>query len=290
MSTVRKGGLGKGLGALLPPTTESTVAKEAIRMVAINDITPNPRQPRTEFRTEELQDLADSIKEHGVIQPLVVSEAGNGKYSLIAGERRLRASELAGLSMVPVILRQATDKEMLELALIENVQREDLSPLETAEAYRNLEESFSMTHEEISKRVGKNRVSVTNTLRLLKLPDEVQAALVNRKITEGHARVLLSLPSAQAQTAAMEMIIEKGMSVRQAEEYIRNLIGEKAETSVGKKIKNSLSPELKSIEDNLMQMIGTKVTLHPGKSGAGTIQIHYYSDEELENLVKKMSS
>lgn len=289
MTTQRRAGLGKGLGALLPPTTESSVDKESIKMVSISEISPNPRQPRTEFRQDELNELADSIKEHGVIQPLIVSDNTDGTFSLIAGERRLRAAQLAGLSMVPVVVRQATDKEMLELALIENVQREDLSPLETAEAYRNLEENFNMTHEEISKRVGKNRVSITNTLRLLKLPGEVQQALVNQKITEGHARVLLSLPTAQAQIAAMQVIINRNMNVRQTEEYVRNLVGERQESSQPR-VKNALTPEMQEIEDTLMQAIGTRVSLHPGKSGTGTIQIHYYSDEELENLIKKMSS
>lgn len=286
MAVQRKSGLGRGLGALLP--TEPAESQSAAKQVSISDITPNPCQPRTEFAIEDLQELADSIKEHGVIQPLIVAESGSEKYTLIAGERRLRASQLAGLETVPVIIRQATDREMLEIALIENVQRADLSPLETAEAYRHLEETFGMTHEEISKRVGKNRVSVTNTLRLLKLSAAVQEALVNRKITEGHARVLLALPTEEAQAAALDAVIDRGMSVRQTEEYVRSLLGQQKEK---KPVKGSmLTPELRSIEESLRQSIGTKVTIKPGKSGSGTIQIHYYSDEELENLLLRFGN
>lgn len=281
----RKSGLGRGLGALLP--TEPSAAQEAAKMVPVTSVVPNPQQPRTEFKDEELSELAESIREHGVIQPLIVTESGSGKYTLIAGERRLRASQLAGLNMVPVITRQATDREMLELALIENVQRADLSPLETAEAYRNLEENFNMTHEEISKRVGKNRVSVTNTIRLLKLPGEVQNALVNRRITEGHARVLLSLPTAQSQIAAMQVIISNGFNVRQTEEYVRNLIGERP---APKKKAKELSAELKSVETRLRDALGTKVTLKEGPKGGGSIRINYYSAEELESLLNRFCS
>lgn len=290
MSTIRRAGLGRGLGALLPPN-EPSASQEAAQMVSISSIASNPRQPRSDFKSEELSELADSIKEHGIIQPLIVTQEEGNKYTLIAGERRLRAAQLAGLNMVPVIIRQATDSDMLELALIENVQREDLSPLETAEAYKSLEETFNMTHEEISKRVGKNRVSVTNTLRLLKLPGDIREALSRCQITEGHARALLALPTPQAQSAALQFIIAKGLNVRQTEEYIRNLVGNKGDESKDKvKTETELSPEIKSFEDQFMQAIGTKVSLHPGKNGSGTIRIHYYSDEELESLLHKFSS
>ena len=190
MAAQKKSGLGRGLDALFSNSLMD--ANDSVKTVSISSIVPNPRQPRTRFTDNELSELADSIREHGVIQPLIVSEQGDGTYTLIAGERRLRASQIAGLNTVPVVTRQADDRELLELALIENIQREDLSPLEAAEAYKSLEENFNLTHEEISKRVGKNRASVTNTMRLLKLPGEVQKALLEKKITEGHARVLLS--------------------------------------------------------------------------------------------------
>ncbi len=284
MASQRKGGLGRGLGALLPET-EPSVVKEAAQMAAIISIKANPHQPRTDFSEEELTELADSIKEHGVIQPLIVTQEDDGTYTLIAGERRLRAAQLAGLTMVPVIVRQATDQEMLELALIENVQRADLSPLETAEAYKNLEDAFGMTHEEISKRVGKNRVSVTNTLRLLKLPENIKDALASRKITEGHARAILSIENPDAQTSIMNTIISKNLSVRQTEDLIRRINGELVKT---KKTKREVTPEIKLLEDDLMKSLGTKVSVRPLKNG-GTIQIHYYSDEELQTLVNRLN-
>ena len=286
MAAQKKSGLGRGLDALFSNSLMD--ANDSVKMVSISSIVPNPRQPRTRFTDNELSELADSIREHGVIQPLIVSEQGDGTYTLIAGERRLRASQIAGLSTVPVVTRQADDRELLELALIENIQREDLSPLEAAEAYKSLEENFNLTHEEISKRVGKNRASVTNTMRLLKLPGEVQKALLEKKITEGHARVLLSLPTPQAQINAMNHIIKNELNVRQTEEYIRNLLGESNKKT--KTAKTDLTPELKEIENKLRQSIGTKVSLRPTKNGAGSISIHYYSDEELESIIDKLSS
>lgn len=286
MGTQKKSGLGRGLDALF--SSAITDSEDSVKTVPVTSIIPNPMQPRTIFNQDELIDLADSIKEHGVIQPLIVNEKPDGQYVLIAGERRLRAAQMAGLSTVPVISRTADDQELLELALIENIQREDLSPLEAAEAYKSLEENFNLTHEEISKRVGKNRTSVTNTMRLLKLPGEVRKALLDKKITEGHARALLSLPTAQSQISAMNHIVSSNLSVRQTEEYVRSLIGEK-EIPVKEK-KSALSPELKDIEDRLRQMVGTKVTLRPSKNGAGTINIHYYSSEELDSLLEKLCS
>ena len=185
------------------------------------------------------------------------------------------------------LLRDA-EQELTEVALIENIQREDLSPLEAAEAYKSLEENFNLTHEEISKRVGKNRASVTNTMRLLKLPGEVKKALLEKKITEGHARVLLSLPTPQAQINAMNHIINNDLNVRQTEEYIRNLVGEKR-PSEPKQVKK-LDPEMQEIENHLRQLVGTKVSLKPGKNGSGSISIHYYSTEDLESIIEKLSN
>lgn len=286
MAAQKKSGLGRGLDALFSNSLMDS--SDSVKSIPVTSIVPNPRQPRTRFTDEELAELADSIREHGVIQPLIVSDQGNGTYTLIAGERRLRASLLAGLTSVPVITREADDRELLELALIENIQREDLSPLEAAEAYKSLEENFNLTHEEISKRVGKNRASVTNTMRLLKLPGEVQRALLEKKLTEGHARVLLSLPTPQAQISAMNHIINNELSVRQAEEYVRSLVGESK--SSHKPAKSDLSPELKEIENRLRQSIGTKVSLRPTKNGAGSINIHYYSEEELDAIIEKLST
>lgn len=284
MAAQRKVGLGRGLDALLP-VTEPVNPNEQVLMLSIESIQPNPYQPRKEFVEEELKELADSIREHGIIQPLIVARTADDLYTLIAGERRLRAASLIGLKEVPAVLRQGSDRELLEIALIENIQRENLSPLETAEAYHYLEETFKLTHEEIAKRVGKNRVSVTNTIRLLKLSGPVRDALVNKKISEGHARALLSLDSEMLQVSTLKKILSESLNVRETEELVRKLNGEK---NSEKKTRRAKSPEIISVEETLMQSIGTKVTLHPGKSG-GTIHIHYYSDEDLENLIHRFS-
>jgi ParB family chromosome partitioning protein len=231
---------------------------------------------------DDLKELSDSIREHGILQPLIVTyDAGMDLYTLIAGERRLRAAKLAGLDMVPVIVRSATDQERLELALIENVQRADLTPLETAEAYRQLAEDFKLSHDEIALRVGKNRVTVTNTLRLLKLPEAVQQALAEGNISEGHARALLALNTPQAQTAALQSILRHQLNVRQTEELVRKLGGEKSTPTV---VHHAVSPDIKAMEEKLRERLGTKVTLNHGKQG-GTLVIHYYSQEELDAII-----
>lgn len=285
MAAQKKSGLGRGLDALF--SNSLMESDESVKTIPVSAVIPNPRQPRTVFTDDELAELADSIREHGIIQPLIVNDEVNGTYTLIAGERRLRAAQLAGLNSVPVVIRNADEQELLELALIENIQRSDLSPLETAEAYKSLEENFNLTHEEISKKVGKNRSSVTNTMRLLKLPGEVQKALLEKKISEGHARVLLSLPTPQSQINAMNYIVNHSLNVRQTEEYIRSLLGEKKSTE---KKTSVLEPEMKEIEDRLRQLVGTKVSLRPGKNGTGSINIHYYSSEDLDMILNKLGS
>ncbi len=223
----RKAGLGRGLDALIPGL-DSENPELGSSFISINKIKPNPMQPRFEIEPKELQELADSIHEHGILQPLIVSQdLSSGSYVLIAGERRLRAAQLAGLDMVPVIIRQVSDQERLELALIENVQREDLNPLETAEAYHQLVEHFQLKQEEIAVRVGKNRATIANTLRLLNLSEQARKALAEGKISEGHARTILSLPSVQAQNAALQTMITHDLNVRQAEELCKKLSGEK---------------------------------------------------------------
>jgi ParB family chromosome partitioning protein len=278
----KKGGLGRGLGALIPGE-DSSSDESSGSLVPVELIVPNPLQPRTHMADEELQELAESIREHGIIQPLIVThEPDEDRYILIAGERRLRAARIAGLRMVPVIIRQVTDQERLELALIENVQRSDLSALETAEAYRQLSVDFGLSHEEIADQVGKSRVAVTNTLRLLDLSKPVQEALAGAKISEGHARALLGLRSPQAQAAALSTILARDLTVRQTEALVRKLNGEKPATLPHQ----SPPAEIKDLEDRLRQTFGTKVALKRGKRG-GTITIHYYSDEELDSLVQR---
>jgi ParB family transcriptional regulator, chromosome partitioning protein len=284
-------GLGKGLDALIPggkssapPASTGSGGGGGVQQVAVEVIKRNPRQPRIHFKEDELNELAASIREHGVIQPLIVSPKNDGSFILIAGERRLQASQRAGLKTVPVVTRQANNQELLELALIENVQRADLNPMEEAEAYHQLAEDFGLSHEMIAKRVGKSRVAVTNTMRLTNLADAVKQALVDGKITEGHARALLALSTQKAQTSALQTIINLSLSVRQAEELIRKLTGNRP-VKVKKVMQNA---DVADVEKRLQRSLGTKVALKHGKKG-GTVTIYYYSDEELDALIKKMS-
>lgn len=286
----KRPGLGKGLDALIPPTNVpipkiSADPPDGVNQIPVNAIAPNPRQPRSIFDAEELSELAASIQEHGVIQPLIITPGETpGQFILIAGERRLMAAKKAGLNTVPAILRDSSEQDRLELALIENVQRADLSPLETAEAFRQLADEFNLSHGEIAKRVGKSRVSVTNTLRLLNLPPSVLEALSAEKISEGHARALLALPNAKAQAAALQTVLDKGLNVRQTEELVRKLSGEKP----AQKPKPETLPEIAALEERLRSSLGTKVNLKHGKKG-GTITIHYYSNEELDGLLQRFS-
>jgi ParB family chromosome partitioning protein len=282
MSARKRPGLGKGLEALIPGS-EPPAQRSGVERISIDDITPNPRQPRSRFDRSELVELGASIQEHGIIQPLIVTESAEaeGKFILVAGERRLQAARIAGLATVPAIVREATDQEMLALALIENVQRADLNPVETAVAYKQLADDFDLSHDEIARQVGKSRVAVSNTLRLLKLPMSILQAIVDRKITEGHARALLGLKSESAQKSMLGAILKNNYSVRQAEELVRK-IGEV------KPPKPPKDPEIKALEDDLRTAMGTKVTLNY-REGRGTVTIHYYSEEELTAIIKQLS-
>jgi ParB family transcriptional regulator, chromosome partitioning protein len=280
-------GLGKGLDALIPsgkPSGDVGAARGGVQQVPVELIQRNPRQPRVKFDEGELNELAASIREHGVIQPLIVAPNTNGSFILIAGERRLQASQRAGLRTVPVITRQANNQELLELALIENVQRADLNSMEEAEAYRQLVEDFGLSHESVAKRVGKSRVAVTNTLRLLGLADAVKQALVDGKITEGHARALLALSTQKAQASALQTVLNLSLSVRQTEELTRKLGGHKPV----KAKKPYRSADVNDVEKRLQKSLGTKVALKYGKKG-GTVTIYYYSDEELDSLLEKLT-
>ena len=279
-----RSGLGKGLDALIPSGRTTTVGEGGVTQVAIDLIQRNPRQPREKFDIEELENLAASIREHGVIQPLIVSPGRNGIYTLIAGERRLQASRKAGLKTVPVVIRHATDQQLLELALIENVQRADLNAIEEAEAYQHLAKEFRMSHDAIAERVGKSRSAVTNTLRLLDASAAVKQALVDARITAGHARALLALPSAKAQEALLNQIITLDFSVRTTEMLARKYAGQRPAS----KKKSSSSAEVNDIERRLRSSLGTKVALKHGKKG-GTVTIYYYSNEELDTLLEKLT-
>ncbi len=280
----KKRGLGKGLDALIPTGSDQVPSRQGMLQVPVENIQPNPRQPRTSPEMENISQLADSISEHGILQPLVVlpKDAG-GSYTLIAGERRLRAAQKAGLGFVPVIVREANEQQQLEWALVENLQRSDLNPLETANGYLQLADEFDLSHAEIAKRVGKNRATVSNTLRLLKLSAAVRGALIENKISEGHARALLSLPTAQAQSAALQSILERELSVRQVEELVQRLLGERRK----KKPTTKRSPEETALENQLRDALGTRVTLKRGRRG-GSLVIRFFSDEELNALVDRL--
>jgi ParB family chromosome partitioning protein len=275
MSTRR--GLGKGLEALIP------VAEEPARGVSeapVAAIQPNPMQPRTHLDPEALAELAASIDEHGLIQPLIVSQLGPEHYQIIAGERRWQAARMAGLVMVPVIVKEATPQQALELALVENIQRADLNPLEEASAFQQLVDEFGLTQEQVAGRVGKSRVAVTNTMRLLRLPVEVKQALAEGTIREGHARALLALATPEAQVVALKAVTGKALSVRQTEELVRRLLAEPPPP----KERVPTSPETELLEQEFRDTLGTKVTLYRSKKGRGRLVVHFYSEEELQTI------
>jgi len=280
----KKRGLGKGLGALIPAAPGARPADDETMTGAVElfvtQISPNPHQPRQVMNPDELQELADSIREHGLIQPLVVTRAGDA-YQLIAGERRWRASQLAGLTRVPVVIKETTPQQMLELAIVENIQRADLNPLEEAQAYTQLMEEFGLTQEAVAERVGKSRTAVANTVRLLHLPNEVKNALAEGKITEGHARALLSLKKTRDQLTLLDSIITKGLNVRQIETLVRQILtGEEA----AKPKRPTLTPHDKAMVGKFESKLGTRVELSRAEDESGKITIHFYSQEELQAI------
>jgi ParB family chromosome partitioning protein len=273
----KRRGLGKGLEAIIPVSEEPA---GGVTEVPVSTISPNPMQPRTALDPEALDELAASIREHGLIQPIIVTQQGPERYQLIAGERRWQAARLAGLATVPVIVKEATPQQLLELALVENIQRADLNPLEEAAAFRQLVDEFDLTQEQVAERVGKSRVAVTNTLRLLRLPAEVQQALADGTIREGHARALLALPTKEAQIAALKTVVSKALSVRQTEELVRRLLAEPPP----EKPKQPVNPETEALETDFRETLGTKVNLYKNRKGRGRVVIHFYSEEELQAI------
>jgi len=294
-----KPALGRGLGALLsggaakpsPASAPSAAAPPVpsgaqVRRVPLTQITPSPLQPRKDFTPEALQELSDSIREQGIVQPLIV-RAVNGAYELIAGERRWRAAQLAGLTEVPVVERAATDREVLELALIENLQRENLNALEEALGYSQLGEQFRLTQEEIAKKVGKSRAAVANALRLLKLPAVVQSAVREGKLSVGHAKVILGLADPALQQTAAARVLAGSLTVRQTEQLVAKLSAPKSEGGSGKaEVGNaSRDPHVADLEHKLIERLGTKVALHY-KAGKGTVEVKFYSDDELNRVLE----
>lgn len=273
---MRKTSLGKGLDALIPKDNFI----EGYIFVSVNELRPNPNQPRKKFDEEAISLLASSIKEKGVIQPLIVRKL-NGTYQIVAGERRWRAAQKVGTSKIPIIVMDLSDSESLELALIENLQRKDLNPIEEAEGYKQLIEEFELTHDQISKLTGKDRSTITNLLRLLKLPEIAKNELISEAITSGHARALLKIEEDQLIIEAITQIKKQNLSVRQTE----RLVEKKPELNPGPQInKDRLNPYLKEIRDGLVRVLGTNVNIID-KNGTGRIEIEYYSQEELERLI-----
>ncbi len=280
----KKRGLGKGLGALIPPPAVPKPVSPEVQAgaieIPIDQISPNPHQPRHALDQEKLQELANSILEHGLIQPLVVTQIETG-YQLIAGERRWRAGQLAGLTTVPAIVKETSPQQMLELAIVENIQRADLNPLEEAEAYAQLMAEFGLTQEAVAERVGKSRTAIANTVRLLNLPEEIKENLATGKISEGHARALLSLKKERDQLAALNTIIKRQLNVRQTEALVRQLL---AGDEAVKPKRQPLTPYDKSLLTRFESKLSTKVELNRTSEEAGKIVIHFYSQEELQAI------
>jgi ParB family chromosome partitioning protein len=288
--------LGKGLDALLPTDIDEFVAEslpkelkatgEQVSTLDVDKIKPNPHQPRSEFNEADLKDLARSIKIHGILQPLVVIELKPGSYQLVAGERRLRAAKIAGLKKVPVIIRSFSEQEQLELAVIENIQRAELRPLEVAVAYTKLIDQFNMTHEQIAKRVGKGVSTVSNTVRLVNLPHPAKLALQKGHISEGHARAILSLDDQAQQLELLELIVRSKLTVREAEEVSRRL---KSNDPVKKPAKaKQIRSEHMALTNSLGKVLATKVSIQKTAKG-GKLIIEYYSDEELSRIANQIA-
>ncbi len=291
----RRGGLGRGLESLIssspattpsPASTAGAAKENGFLRVPIESVQPNPWQPRLHLKHDQLEELAASIRTHGVMQPLVVSAAdSNGVYTLIAGERRWRASSLAGLEDVPVVIMDATPQAMLELAIVENVVRADLSPMEEAHAYRRLIEDFRLTQGEVAERVGKSRVAITNTLRLLNAPEPVQESLVMGEITEGHARAMLGLSSMTDQLEVLDQVRSRGLNVRQTEQMVRTWTQKPAQRAFERP---ALDPETVRVESRLREALGTRVTLKRSGTSGGTMTIEFFSDEQLQAICDRL--
>lgn len=274
-----KRGLGRGLSALLPSAIQEVKPGEIVEMIKLSEISPNPYQPRQHFDPDKLKELADSIKQFGVLQPVVLRKSKDG-YELVSGERRCRASKLAGKKDVSAVVRDYQDKEMSEIALVENLQRDDLNPIEEAIAYKKLAEEFKYTQEKLADRMGRSRPAVANTLRLLQLPTSVQRFLGDRKLTPGQVRPLLAIQDEKAQTALAIRIVEEGLSARQVEDMMKKKISKSTTKTRSADIHET------DMQERIARALGTKVTLKAGKAGKGSIEIEYYSLDDLERLLE----
>lgn len=302
-----KRGLGRGLSNLIPTddttedvttktskqtktgtVTKTEIVKKVEQTLNINRIEPNKNQPRKEFNEDALQELADSIKQFGVIEPLVVVKR-KGYYELIAGERRWRAARLAGLKEVPVVIKDYDDQQIVEIALIENIQREDLNPIEEAHAYERLIQEFNLTQDEVAERVSKSRTTVTNALRLLKLTEKVQQMLIDDMLSTGHVRALITIADPQLQYETAMYIFDKNLSVRETESYVKKLLNKKPKEKTSEKEDPELSFLYKAIENRLKESLGTKTTIKAKTKDSGKIEIEYYSQEDLERITQLLA-
>lgn len=289
---VRKSGLGKGLDSLIPDhqsektglhtESEESGSNDGVVMVKISKVEPNKNQPRKQFDEDSLLELADSIKLYGVLQPLLVLDKGN-YYEIIAGERRWRAAKLAGIKEIPVLIKEYTEREIVEISLIENIQRENLNPIEEAIAYKRLLEDFNLKQDEIAERVAKSRTAVTNSIRLLKLDEKVQQMLIDEMISTGHARALLAITDSQEQVNLANQVFDEKLSVRETEKLIKKLL--EPAKRVEKKEEPALDAAYEQMEEKMKGIIGTKVTIHRKKKDKGKIEIEYYSQDELERII-----
>lgn len=266
--------LGRGLDSLIPNRAEE------ITYIPIEKIFPNEDQPRKTFNNEKLQELADSIKEKGILQPIIVSKTEDGNFKLIAGERRWRAAEIAGLKQIPALIKDYSSQDAIEIALIENIQREELNPIETAEAFNRLIREYNLTQEEVSRRVGKERATIANYLRVLKLPDEIKGYINNEELTIGHAKAILTIDNKQKQIEIAREIIKKGLSVRSAEAICKKMSTPQPPKKTSEKL-----PEIQELEDKLKRSLGTKVTIKH-RTKRGSIEIQYYSLDELDRILE----
>ena len=304
MAVRKTGGLGRGLDALIP--AKASVEKEAVKQpqaeikaekktvpvtaekkVKISSVEPNRSQPRKHFDEDALLELAESIKQYGVLQPLLVSDK-KGYYEIIAGERRWRAAKIAGLKEIPVIVKEFTEQEVVEISLIENIQREDLNPIEEAMAYKRLLDEFHLKQDEIAERVSKSRTAVTNSMRLLKLDEKVQQMLIDEMISAGHARAILALPDKEKQASVAARVFDEKMSVRETEKLVKTLMEPPREKTVERNTTEDAVYE--SLEEKMKAIIGTKVVINRRKNNKGKIEIEYYSRDELERIIELFES
>ncbi len=288
---VKKGGLGKGLDSLIANRVEKPVVEVAVErtsgdvFVNISKVEPNREQPRKKFDEDSLLELAESIKQFGIIQPLLVQER-SGYYEIIAGERRWRAAKLAGLKEVPVIIKNLKEQEIMEISLIENIQREDLNPIEEAQAYKRLLTEFHLKQDEIAERVSKSRTAVTNAMRLLKLNEKVQQMLIDEMLTTGHARALLAIEDEEKQYEIAQIIFDEKLSVRETEKLVKSVQNQKEIVPVpAKKTDPQMLAIYKDLEEQMKSILGTKVYINPKDDKKGKLEIEYYSQEELDRII-----